>query len=51
MLDRTDLDLYDEQIRVELVDHLRGMVKYEGVDALIEQMQRTSSRRAARLSL
>ncbi len=38
VLDRTDLDLYDEQIRVELVDRLRGMVKYEGVEPLIAQM-------------
>ncbi|WP_332641676.1 bifunctional riboflavin kinase/FAD synthetase [Aeromicrobium sp.] len=38
VLDRTDLDLYDELIRVELVDRLRGMVKYEGIEPLIEQM-------------
>jgi riboflavin kinase/FMN adenylyltransferase len=38
VLDRTDLDLYDEAIRIEFVDRLRGMVKYEGVDALIDQM-------------
>ncbi len=38
VLDRTDLDLYDELIRVELVAHLRGMVKYEGVEALVQQM-------------
>ncbi len=38
VLDRTDLDLYDQLIRVELVEHLRGMVKFEGVDALIETM-------------
>jgi len=38
VLDRTDLDLYGEAIRVELVDRLRGMVKYEGIDPLIAQM-------------
>lgn len=38
VLDRTDLELYDEHIRVEFVEWLRGMVKYEGVDALIAQM-------------
>ncbi len=51
VLDRTDLDLYDEQIRVELVDHLRPMVKYEGVDALIQQMQLDVEQTRARLSL
>lgn len=38
VLDRTDLDLYGEAIRVELVDRLRAMVKYEGIDPLIAQM-------------
>lgn len=38
VLDRTDLELYGEQIRVEFVDFLRGMVKFDGIDALIEQM-------------
>ena len=38
VLDRTDLELYGEAIRVELVDRLRGMVKYEGIDPLIAQM-------------
>ncbi|MEJ7650915.1 MAG: bifunctional riboflavin kinase/FAD synthetase [Nakamurella sp.] len=40
VLDLTDLDLYGEAIRVELVDRLRGMVTYEGVDPLITQMHR-----------
>lgn len=38
VFDRTDLDLYGEAIRVELVDRLRGMVKYEGIDPLVAQM-------------
>lgn len=38
VLDRVDLDLYDEQVRVELVERLRGMVAFDGVDALLEQM-------------
>src|SRR5215211_1263656 len=38
VLDRTDLELYGEAIRVELVDRLRGMVAYEGVEPLIAQM-------------
>lgn len=33
-----DLDLYGRHVRVELVEHLRGMVAYEGVDALVDQM-------------
>lgn len=33
-----DLDLYDRHVRVELVEHLRPMVAYRGVDALVEQM-------------
>ena len=38
VLDQTDLDLYGETIRVELVERLRAMVAYEGVDALLVQM-------------
>ncbi len=38
VLDRTDLDLYGEEVRVEFIQRLRGMVKYEGAEALIAQM-------------
>lgn len=43
VLDRTDeriedFDLYGQRIRVELVERLRGMVAYEGVDKLVTQM-------------
>ncbi|MBD8605941.1 MULTISPECIES: bifunctional riboflavin kinase/FAD synthetase [Aeromicrobium] len=38
VLDRTDLDLYGEAIRVEFVDLLRGMEKFDGIDDLIVQM-------------
>jgi riboflavin kinase/FMN adenylyltransferase len=34
-----DLDLYGRAVRVELVEHLRPMVAYRGVDALVEQMR------------
>lgn len=33
-----DLDLYGESIRVEFVEHLRPMVAFDGVDALLAQM-------------
>jgi riboflavin kinase / FMN adenylyltransferase len=38
VLDRTDLDLYGVEVEVGFVDRLRGMVAFEGIDALIAQM-------------
>lgn len=38
VLDRTDLDLYDEEVVLELVDRLRPTVRFDGVDALLVQM-------------
>ncbi len=38
VLDRDDLELYGVEVEVEFVEHLRGMVKFEGVEALIETM-------------
>ncbi|MBD2760214.1 bifunctional riboflavin kinase/FAD synthetase [Yimella sp. cx-573] len=38
VIDRTDLDLYDEVVTVEFVRRLRGTVKFEGIEALIDQM-------------
>ena len=51
VLDRTDLDLYDQAIRVEFVERLRGMVAYEGVDPLVVQMHEdvAQTRRALEL--
>ncbi len=40
VLDRTDLDLYDVQVEVTFVARLRGMVRFEGVDALLAEMNR-----------
>jgi riboflavin kinase/FMN adenylyltransferase len=36
VLDRTDLELYGEQVEICFVSRIRGMVKFEGVDALVE---------------
>ena len=38
VLDRDDLELYDRVVTVELVEHVRGMVRFDGVDALLEAM-------------
>jgi riboflavin kinase/FMN adenylyltransferase len=39
VLDRTDLELYGVGVEVSFVEWLRGMVAFESVDALIEQMK------------
>jgi riboflavin kinase/FMN adenylyltransferase len=38
VLDRTDLELYGEPVEISFVSRIRGMVKFEGVDALVETM-------------
>ena len=38
VLDRTDLELYDDLVEVVFIKHLREMVKFDSVDALITQM-------------
>ncbi|WP_340539346.1 bifunctional riboflavin kinase/FAD synthetase [Nocardioides sp. GXZ039] len=38
VLDRTDLELYGVEVEVSFVDRLRGMVAFEGIDALVDQM-------------
>lgn len=41
VLDTTEwLELYDEHVVIEYVEVLRGMVKFDSVDALVEQMAR-----------
>jgi riboflavin kinase/FMN adenylyltransferase len=40
VLDRDDLDLYGDQVRVELVARLRDTHRFPDVDALVEQMGR-----------
>ena len=38
VLDRTDLDLYGEVVWIDFVHRLRGNVRFESVEALMEQM-------------
>ncbi len=38
VLDRFDLDLYDEEVAVELVEQLRPTVRFESAQALVAQM-------------
>ncbi len=38
VLDRTDLELYGEQVEISFVARIRGMVAYEGIEPLIAQM-------------
>ena len=38
VIDRTDLDLYGVDVTVAFVEHLRGMVKFEGIEKLVETM-------------
>jgi riboflavin kinase/FMN adenylyltransferase len=38
VLDRTDLELYGAEVEVAFVERLRGMVRFDGVDKLIETM-------------
>ncbi len=39
VLDRTDLELYDRLVEVSFVARIRGMVRFDGVDALVETMR------------
>ncbi|CAM3292300.1 bifunctional riboflavin kinase/FAD synthetase [Nocardioides dubius] len=38
VLDRTDLDLYGVQVEVTFVTKLRGMLRFDGIESLIEAM-------------
>jgi riboflavin kinase/FMN adenylyltransferase len=38
VLDRSDLELYDETVEIAFVARIRGMVKFEGVEALVATM-------------
>lgn len=51
VLDRDDLDLYDEAVRVEFVERLRGMVAFAGIDPLLAQMSHDVQRTRESLDL
>lgn len=38
VLDRDDLDLYDEQVVLEFTEHLRPTVRFDGMEPLVAQM-------------
>jgi riboflavin kinase/FMN adenylyltransferase len=38
VLDRDDLELYDVEVEVSFVDRIRGMERFDGVEALIDTM-------------
>lgn len=40
VLDRDDLDLYDQCVRIEFIERLRPMETFAGVEALVDQMHR-----------
>ena len=50
VLDRDDLELYDVRVEVAFVARLRGMVKFDGVDALVAQMRADVDRARALLT-
>jgi riboflavin kinase/FMN adenylyltransferase len=39
VLDRDDLELYGQEVVVEFVDRLRPTLRFDGVDALVRQIQ------------
>lgn len=39
VLDRDDLDLYGVEVEVAFLERLRGMVKFDGIEALVETMR------------
>ena len=51
VLDRDDLDLYDERVMVEFVDHIRPTLKFDSIQELIDTMTEDVSRCRAILSL
>lgn len=50
VLDETELDLYGHRVQVQFTHRIRGMVAFEGIDALREQMADDVSRVRAALA-
>ena len=50
VLDRTDLELYGVEVEVSFVERLRGMVRFDGVEALVETMHDDVARTRALLA-
>ena len=44
VLDETDIDLYGHHVEVQFVERIRGMVAFEGIPALIDQMTQDVAR-------
>ena len=51
VLDESGLELYGHRVTVEFTDHLRGMVAFEGMDALIAQIAADVAEARTRLGL
>jgi riboflavin kinase/FMN adenylyltransferase len=51
VLDESGLDLYGHHVTVEFTDHLRGMVAFEGMEALIAQIAADVAEARTRLGL
>jgi riboflavin kinase/FMN adenylyltransferase len=43
-LDRTDLELYGREVEIDFVGRIRGMVRFDGVEELLETMARDVDR-------
>lgn len=50
VLDRTDLELYDEEVAVEFVSYLRPTLKFDAIDDLLVQMRADVEQCRERLS-
>jgi riboflavin kinase/FMN adenylyltransferase len=44
VLDRADLELYDVEVEVSFVDRIRGMVRFDSVDELVDMMRQDVAR-------